>query len=75
MAEDTADSVGYKDSSYIEEAVVGATAEGRIFLGERATMMDVETLGKAGAWEEGYQLVVSDSQVAIRRCINLTSGV
>ena len=29
----------------------------------------------AGAWKEGYRVVASDSQAAIKRCLNLVSGV
>jgi len=36
--------------------------------------MDAEVLGIAGAWEEGYTTVKSDSQAAIRRCINLLTA-
>jgi len=44
-------------------------------LGHLATVMDGELVGIAGAWEEGYRMVASDSRAAIRRCINLTTGV
>jgi len=32
-------------------------------------------IGIAGAWEEGYTTVASDSQAAIKRCVSLTTGV
>jgi len=53
----------------------GASAEGGIFLGGLATVMDREIIGIAGAWEEGCCTVASDSQAAIKRWVNLTSGV
>jgi len=55
----------------MEGVAAAATAEGGIYLGEWATVM----LGIAGAWEGGYTTVASDSQAAIRRCLNLASGV
>jgi len=36
--------------------------------------MDAEMIGIAGAWEEGYTAVASDSQAATKRCVNLTTG-
>ena len=65
---------GYTDGSRMGGQAVAATAEGSIFLGSLATVMDAELLGIAGAWEEGYTVVKSDSQAAIRRCQNLASG-
>jgi len=67
--------VGYTDGSRMEGAAAAATAEGGIWLGELATVMDAEVLGIAGAWEEGYQTVALDSQAAITRCMNLAAGV
>jgi len=57
----------------MDGVAAGATADGGEFLGELATVMDAEVLGIAGAWEEGYRVVASDSQAAIKRCVNLTS--
>jgi len=67
--------VGYTDGSRMDGAAAGASAEGGLFLGDMATVMDAEMVGIAGAWEEGYKIVASDSQAATRRCINLTTGV
>jgi len=66
--------VGYTDGSRMGGQAAAATAEGSIFLGTLATVMDAEMLGIAGAWEEGYTVVKSDSQAAIKRCQNLASG-
>ena len=66
---------GYTDGSRINGQAAAATAEDSIFLGSLATVMDAELLGIAGAWEEGYTKVKSDSQAAIKRCQNLASGV
>ena len=66
--------VGYTDGSRMGGAAAAATAESAIFLGSLATVMDAEVLGIAGAWEEGYTVVRSDSQAAIKRCRNLMSG-
>jgi len=66
--------IGYTDGSRREGVAAAAMAEGGIFLGELATVMDAEVLGTAGAWEEGYQTVASHSQAAIMRCRNLTIG-
>lgn len=46
-----------------------------MYLGELATVMGAEVLAIAGAGEEGYRVVASDSQAAIKRCRNLASGV
>jgi len=59
----------------MEGMAAGASAEGGVFLGEFATVMDAEMVGIAGAWEEGYTTVATDSQAAIKTCINLTTGV
>jgi len=61
----------------MEGVAAGATAEGGIFLGSFATVMDAEMVGiaGAGAWEEGYKTVASDSQAAIARCVNLAAGI
>ena len=67
--------VGYTDGSRMEGVAAAATAESAIFLGTLATVMDAEVLGIAGAWEEGYTVVKSDSQAAIKRCQNLVSGM
>jgi len=37
--------------------------------------MDAEMIGIAGAWEEGYTAVASDSQAVIKRCVKLTTGI
>ena len=66
--------VGYTDGSRMGGVAAAATAENAIFLGTLATVMDAEVLGIAGAWEEGYTVVKSDSQAAIKRCRNLISG-
>ena len=66
--------IGYTDGSRMEGAAAAATAESAIFLGNLATVMDADVLGIAGAWEEGYTVVKSDSQAAIKRCQNLVSG-
>jgi len=66
--------IGYTDGSRIEGRAAAATAEGSIYLGSLATVMDAELLGIAGAWEEGYTEVRSDSQAAVKRCRNLASG-
>ena len=66
--------VGYTDGSRIGGRVAAATAEGSIYLGSLATVMDAELLVIAGAWEEGYAEVKSDSQAAVKRCRNLVSG-
>ena len=66
--------IGYTDGSRMEGAAAGASAEGSLFLGTLATVMDAEMVGIAGAWEEGYTTVATDSQAAIRRCVNITSG-
>jgi len=50
--------VGNSDGSRMEGVTAGATAEGGIFLGELATVMDGEIVGIAGSWEEGYRLCV-----------------
>jgi len=65
---------GYTDGSRINGQAAAAMAEDSIFLGSLATVMDAELLAKAGAWEEGYTKVKSDSQAAIKRCQNLASG-
>lgn len=49
--------VGFTDGSRMEGVVAGAIAEGGIYLGEMATVMDGEMIEIAGAWEEGYQTV------------------
>jgi len=67
--------VGYTDGSRMEGMAAAATAEGGLWLGDLATVADAEMVGIAGAWEEGYQTVASDSQTAITRCMNLASGV
>ena len=66
--------VGYTDGSRIGGRVAAATAEGSIYLGSLATVMDAELQVIAGAWEEGYAEVKSDSQAAVKRCRNLVSG-
>ena len=66
--------VGFTDGSRMGGQAAAATAEGSIFLGHLATVMDAEVLGIAGAWEEGYTVMKSDSQAAIKRCQNLASG-
>ena len=68
------DLVEFTDGSRMGGAA-GVTVEGEIFLGHLATVMDAEYVGIAGAWEEGYRVVASDSRVAIRRCINRGTGV
>ena len=65
---------GFTDGSRMEGHTAAATAENGIWLGALATVMDAEMLGIAGAWEEGYRVVASDSQAAVRRCMNLASG-
>jgi len=67
--------IGYTDGSRMKGAAAGASAEGGLFLGTYATVMDAEMVGIAGAWEEGYEIVAVDSQAAIRRCENLMGGV
>jgi len=37
-------------------------------------MLDAELVGIAGAWEEGYNTVASDSQAAIGSSLNLATG-
>jgi len=71
----TEERVGYTDGSRMEGVAAAATAEKAIFLGTLATVMDAEVLGIAGAWEEGYTVVKSDSQAAIKRCQNLISAI
>jgi len=66
--------VGYTDGSRMEGMAAAATAESGIWLGALATVANAEMLGIAGAWEEGYRTVTSDSQTAIARCRNLASG-
>ena len=66
---------GYTDGSRMGGQAAAGTAESSIFLGSLATVMDAELLGIAGAWEEGYTVVKSDSQAAVKRCQNLASGV
>jgi len=66
--------VGFTDGSRMGGVAAAATAEGAIFLGTLAAVTDAEVLGIAGAWEEGYKEVRSDSQAAIKRCRNLLSG-
>jgi len=66
--------IGFTDGSRVGGVAAAATAEGAIFLGTLATVMDAEVLGIAGAWEEGYKEVRSDSQAAIKRCQYLLSG-
>jgi len=66
--------VGFTDGSRMEGRAAGASAERGLYLGEFATVMDAEMIGIAGAWEEAYRVVASDSQAAIRSCSNLTSG-
>jgi len=65
---------GFTDGSRMGGQAAAATAETSIFLGSLATVMDAELLGIAGAWEEGYTTVKSDSQAAVKRCQNLVSG-
>lgn len=65
---------GYTDGSRIEGVTGVAPAEGGMYLGELAMVTNAELLGIAMAWEEGYNTVASDSQVAIQRCTNLSSG-
>jgi len=67
--------VGYTDGSRMEGVAAGASAEGGIFLGSYATVMDAEMIGIAGAWEEGYTVVATDSQAAVKRCVKLTAGI
>ena len=74
LIKDTALGIGYTDGIGLEGVTGGATAEGGIYLGEYATVMDAEMLGIARAWEEGYNTIASDTQAAIRRCINVTTG-
>jgi len=66
--------VGYTDDSRMNGAAGAVTAGKSIYLGSLATVTDTEVLGIAGEWEEGYTVVKSDSQAAIRRCANLTAG-
>jgi len=58
--------VGYTDGSRMNGRVARATAEGDY--GRWGQSVD------SGAWEEGYR-VVSDRQVATKRCLNQRSGV
>jgi len=67
--------IGYTDGSRMKGVAAGASAEGGLFLGSYATVMDAEMIGIAGAWEEGYEAVAVDSQAAIRRCEKLMEGV
>jgi len=67
--------VGYTDGSRMNGVAAEASAEGSVYLGEFATVMDAEMIGIAGAWEEGFRVVASDRQAAISRCLNLASGV
>jgi len=67
--------VGYTNGSRMEGVAARASAEGGLFLGSYATVMDAEMIGVARAWEEGYETVAVDSQAAIRRCVNLIEGV
>jgi len=46
----------------------GAAAIRGILLGEFGAVMVAEVLGISVAWEEGYSVVASDSQAAMRRC-------
>jgi len=66
--------VGYTDGSRFEGVAAGATAESGLFLGDLPTVIDAEMVGIAGALEEGYSVVGSDSQVATGRCLNLACG-
>jgi len=69
--------LGYTDGGESGGSVGGmGLAPGGICDGNgRKTDRDSPTrLGIAGAWEESYNVVASDSQAAIRRCLNLTSG-
>jgi len=67
--------VGYTDGSRMEGVAAGASAEGVYVLGSYGTVMDAEMIGIASAWEEGYTTLASDSQAAIKRCVNLTTRV
>ena len=67
--------IGYADGSRMEGMAAGASAEGSPLLGNYPTVMDAEMVGIAGAWEEGYSTVATDSQLAIRRCANITAGI
>jgi len=66
--------IGYTDGSRMGGQAAAATADSSIFLGSLAMVMDAELLGIAGAWEEGYTEVRSDSQAAVKRCQNLVAG-
>lgn len=66
--------MGYTDGSRIDNVSSAASVEGGIYLGEWSTVMDVEMVGIAMAFQEGYTTVASDSQAAIRHCRNLTSA-
>ena len=66
--------IGYTDGSRMEGMTAAATAESGIWLGTLVMVMDAEVLGIAGAWEEGYRAVATDSQAAVTRCMNLASG-
>ena len=68
------EAIGYTDGSRMEGVAAGESAEGSFFLGTLATVMDAEMVGIAGAWEEGYDTVATDSRVAITRCVNITAG-
>ena len=52
----------------INGAAAGATLAKGVYLpvGEMATMLDAEMVGIVVVWEEGYQVVASDSQAAIK---------
>jgi len=73
-AEHLGEGVGYTNGSRMNGAPAGAIGERSRLLGEFATVIDAEMVGIAGAWREGYRGVASDSQAAIKRCLNLTSG-
>jgi len=60
-----AEGVGYTDASRIAGVAAAATPEAGIYLGGYATVMDADMFGIAGAWEEQYRRVASDSQAAI----------
>jgi len=64
----------YTDGSRMSGVTAAVSAEHGIYLGDLATMMDAEILWIAVAWEEWYRTVASDSQAAIQKCLNLTSG-
>lgn len=61
--------------SRMQGVAAAAMVEMAICLGTLATVMDTEVLGIAGAWEEEYRVVKSDSQAMMKKCQNLISAI